>query len=422
MLGKVASLADINNVAGEIGTALIAAVHLDHSQTLIEILLKAGAEVNIPIRHYPGTALSEALYRGNKHAVEALIRAGADANPRPDTQDMGYNLHLRCAMENHQADEAEALVMMLLYKGTQVNSEDLILACVEGHVNIVRTFLERDIDLRDCVRRVGTPLYRASNFGRVEVVRLLIEMGANVAATNNDGQTALHGAIWGEQVDVVRLLVQKGADLSVADRSGLPPIHHVIQYYNKILVEILVEASDTFPGDDFGRSALFQAILMERYDFFEVLVHKQDPQVCDRFGSTAQSIAVRVGQENMVRWLLTLQNVDITSADCCGRTPLWWARNQHYTHIEKCLLKYAHEHGVDKSIPESELGKPVNFGFGSHCMICRAVGLIFCYKCQSCDDERLMCRECYRLGGRCIDASHMLREFYNSSADDDDFA
>ncbi|KAI1267462.1 ankyrin repeat-containing domain protein [Xylariaceae sp. FL1019] len=218
-------------------------------------------------------------------------------------------------------------------------------------------------NLRDCFGPYAPLLHYASQSGNVELVEFLIEKGADLTAGTDYGNTPLHEAIRHRAVDVVKLLIQRGADVSVVDRSGLTPIHLVIEYgltrccsravaVIRLLFEVLLDASHTFPEDDYSRSPLLYSILTGEYEFFELLVQHQAPQACDRFGSSPLSTAVRGGREDMVRLLLTLPDVDITSDDCCGRTPLWWARKQLYAHIEKLLLEHSHEHGADISIFE----------------------------------------------------------------------
>ena len=73
----IAAGADVN-VQHEYGpTALISAARWHHDKC-VDILIAAGADVNLHEEHC--TALMEAAYGGNIQCVEKLIAAGADVN------------------------------------------------------------------------------------------------------------------------------------------------------------------------------------------------------------------------------------------------------------------------------------------------------------------------------------------------------
>src|SRR5260370_23561256 len=64
----------------------------------------------------------------------------------------------------------------------------------EVHIDVLKSLLERGVDVNSRNVSGQTPLDRAAEKGKVDVVRLLIERGGEVNSRNKRGQTPLHEA------------------------------------------------------------------------------------------------------------------------------------------------------------------------------------------------------------------------------------
>ena len=100
----------------------------------------------------------------------------------------------------------------------------LLLACRQGHVEVVRLLIEARADCNKANASKETPLLMACGFGCVEIVGHLLEARARVHVTDGHGMTPLcRAAELAEnlQTDIVRLLEDAGADFNWDKRTPL---------------------------------------------------------------------------------------------------------------------------------------------------------------------------------------------------------
>jgi len=93
----------------------------------------------------------------------------------------------------------------------------LLYATRDGHVEIVRTLLDRGAKVDAVAPRGITALMVAAQRGHVEIVKLLLVKRAFINARNDNDNTALMYAAEFGHLDVVKVLVDAGADLNVRD-------------------------------------------------------------------------------------------------------------------------------------------------------------------------------------------------------------
>ncbi len=136
----------------------------------------------------------------------------------------------------------------------------LHVACLRGHIDIVRELIAADagVNIRDL--RGWTPLHSASIRGLADIVRVLIAGGADinivnidtvralleaVAAvdiTDNDGLTPLYYACYNGQADIVLALIAAGADVNLADERGRTLLDVAMHFSHESIVNTLIEA------------------------------------------------------------------------------------------------------------------------------------------------------------------------------------
>ncbi|KAJ5281458.1 ankyrin repeat-containing domain protein [Penicillium angulare] len=84
---------------------LVAAVEVDNLE-LIQLLLNAGADVNLPLEHgHFGSVLVAACYHGNHKSVELLLEAGATVDMQVLHGDYGTALVAACCSETTKSAE-----------------------------------------------------------------------------------------------------------------------------------------------------------------------------------------------------------------------------------------------------------------------------------------------------------------------------
>ena len=169
---------DLNATGGRFHTPLQAASRLQSIQ-MVERLLDAGADPTIYGGQYV-TPLGAAASWGSEPHVAVLLRNGGSVS----------------------ASEGIAIYW----------------AIMEGHIAVVRMFIDAGVDVENVNERFGTPLIAAARWGQPSIVDLLLDSGARVNAeatvSGRKFVTALQSAAWcqmEEAVEVVELLVRRGA-------------------------------------------------------------------------------------------------------------------------------------------------------------------------------------------------------------------
>eukprot|EP00468_Gymnochlora_sp_CCMP2014_P013570 CAMPEP_0167745776 /NCGR_PEP_ID=MMETSP0110_2-20121227/3341_1 /TAXON_ID=629695 /ORGANISM="Gymnochlora sp., Strain CCMP2014" /LENGTH=334 /DNA_ID=CAMNT_0007630459 /DNA_START=47 /DNA_END=1048 /DNA_ORIENTATION=+ len=97
--------------------------------------------------------------------------------------------------------------------------EELMEACVEGDLKLVKTILkERPHSINH--RSVVMPLHAAVQHRRKKIVVWLIENGAFVDARTEDGSTAIALAAYNGDMELVKMLAERGSDPGIKNQQG----------------------------------------------------------------------------------------------------------------------------------------------------------------------------------------------------------
>ena len=193
--------------------------------TGVELLLKAGAEVNA-VDENGQTALRISAYRRDARLVRVLLAAKARV-------EVGTPLHdAISAASLQQPGDLEGTVKALLDAGAPVERCDrhgrraLQLAARRGQQRVVEMLLAAGADPAAPDPNTGDPpLHAAAADGSPFVVQSLLKAGAPVGARNlYDCSTALHRAAAAGQRESVEMLLAAGAAINPTDRQGETPL------------------------------------------------------------------------------------------------------------------------------------------------------------------------------------------------------
>ena len=241
--------ADVNAPTADGTTALHWAAHLDDADAA-DILLAAGADATAANR-YGVQPLSLACTNGSARIIARLLAAGAD----PDAALPGGETALMTAARTGRADAVE----LLLAHGADVSARELtrhqtalMWAAAHGHAAVVAALLDAGADIharssgpaaaggggsqaavfRDYSRRgridAFTPLLFAVRGGHIDTVRTLLERGAHVNDTAPNGASALVVAAVNAHWELGALLLDAGADPDLAGQ-GWTALHQVVR-------------------------------------------------------------------------------------------------------------------------------------------------------------------------------------------------
>ena len=156
--------------------------------------------------------LVDAVEKGNKETVRALLQEHADVNvPQADgATAIAWAVHLD---DRETAD-------LLIRAGADVNKANdygvtpLSLACRSGNAAMVEKLLSAKANPNAAQWTGETPLMRCASTGSLEGVKLLLTHGADAnTKESRKGQTALMWAAANRHSDIVQTLLEHGADV-----------------------------------------------------------------------------------------------------------------------------------------------------------------------------------------------------------------
>jgi uncharacterized protein len=251
--------ADVNIRSKTGSTALMFASRGDLAS--VRTLLDAGADPNVEIPDWKGTALGIASTTGQPDIVEALLAKGADINHRDDNSFTPLHSAVRDSdygEEREQRARAVATVKVLLAHGADPNARlhqekptvraldevefegatPIALAAEVNNLDAIKLLVDAGGDPNIPTAHGTTPLMLASGAATdvqrarsieerglaIHTARYLVEHGANVNAAGQFGWTALHSATYQGITDLMEFLIDKGANIEAMDSFRQTPL------------------------------------------------------------------------------------------------------------------------------------------------------------------------------------------------------
>ena len=320
--------ADIQASSSNGSTVLHLASQLSN-QEVVEFLLKLNEiSVNATDNHNH-TPLMRACYDGGRlDNIKMLIRNGADI--QASSSNGSTVLHLASALSNQEVVE-----FLLKLNEISVNATDnsnqtpLMRACIKGgRLDNIKMLIQNgaDIQARDC--NGLTVLHLASRNSNQEVVEFLLNLNEIfVNALNNCNQTPLMRACYdGGRLDNIKMLIRNGADIQASSSNGLTVLHFASQLSNQEVVEFLLNLNEISVNatDNSNQTPLMRACIKGgRLDNIKMLIQNgADIQARDCNGLTVLHLASRNSNQEVVEFLLNLNEISVNALNNCNQTPL----------------------------------------------------------------------------------------------------
>jgi uncharacterized protein len=370
---------------------------MNGSASMIDKLLKAGADANAALTPSGDTALMMAARTGTPEAITVLLEAGATVNAN---ESWGGTTALMWAVSEQHA----AAVKLLLDHGADVNARSNFVAAANGRGFEGRTPAapQAEQKVEEFASGWLTPLMFAAREGDLESARLLVGAGANVNAIAGDGKDALGLAIFNGNYDFASFLIDSKSDVNHADTQGFTPLFWAVDRRNMEtapnfpwmitadplpLIKKLLDAGANpnalvnntprarmragSPRIVFA-TALMRAAFSADLELVKMLLsYKADPTIISRDGETMIEAAAGLGfiqgyskgktaaERLEVVKLFAGLGADVNQADDYGITPLMVAGNMGDT----AIIQYLVDAGAD--LGAYDLGKKNDGAFGA---------------------------------------------------------
>jgi ankyrin repeat protein len=285
----------------EMNADLFAAIR-DGDRAAVKALLRRGADVNSRDED-AATALMHAAADADLPMMELFLEKGADvgAASKSGATALAWALH-----------DVAKVKLLLKHGARELNVAVLGAAGIPGATPVLKLLAEHGANLN--YSKAGfTPLMAACGGGDLSAVRYLIDHGADVRGRTPNGYTALYAAAsWPGNSALVALLLEKGADAN-AELEVSQPVH------------------DLF-------SPVLAAAMRGDADSLKLLLAKGGPvnRQGGDFGRTPLLVAATTGSEATIRLLLGA-GANVNAQDALGNSPLQWARRRGETSIVRML-------------------------------------------------------------------------------------
>ncbi|XP_014290388.1 ankyrin-3 [Halyomorpha halys] len=330
------------------------------SYEIVRLLLNEGIDINAKNIN-DTTGLHIAASNGMLDIVSLLIKRGADINA---VSKNGFTALHFAAKGGHNTVVNYLLdnkINVTLSSDNVITETPLQLAAFEGHLNIVKNLMKKNLFNDVKSNETWTTLHAAAKAGRASIVSYLLDQGFRINVADNYGKTPLFWAAFGGNVPTVVLLLQKGADIhtrsnyestgnrfAIIFKSAETPLHVAAWNGHKEVCKILMDKGiDKNRKDAVGETPLYNAALRGHYSLTKFLLEQRALKTAYTTNGTSPLHAAAAEGHNDIVDLLLDKGLDIDVADMHGITPLYSAaRAGHLSTVKNLIDKLADVNAV----------------------------------------------------------------------------
>jgi len=270
--------------------------------TLVNVLIKAGANVNLP--GMSPLPLVEAVQAADLDTTAALLKAGADIHADGDAALKaaagGYSPAIAGFLMDHGADSSR--VDGGSESPSPVPGNGQIRMGLASPRGMAGDFAHEEVlETIHAGKLRKTDLITAVRCADTEAVENLIENGANVNAADTTGDTPIVIAVGFNQTDIVALLLNHGANPNTRDSYGTPVLSLVWAHAIAILL-IQHHADVNARARLYGDTPLITAAGRNNYRTMKVLLDAgADPRLKSSLGYSALTYSFTPEEQTLMK-------------------------------------------------------------------------------------------------------------------------
>ena len=324
------------NIVDEQGrTPLMIAVNNRRNIEMIKVLLKKGARVNTWDKEKV-TPLMYAVINNDNRIIELLIKHGAYLNIEG-----AKNKTLAYAVKNN--GEVDSIETLLDY-GAKVNEEDkygqipLEYAVDNKNIEMITLLIKYGANVNFRTENNRTIFMKALNLiEEISTIEMFIENGTEINARDEDGLTSLMiASANNENVNIIELLLQKEISINTRCKNGRTAISYSVYNENPDIIRKLIEVGGNVNIKNNGEvTPLMEAVIFGKKKVVEILLQAgARVNVKERSGKTPLMLAITdrylyvdIETRTDVAKMLMDYNADIYLEDQNGRTAFMYAVN-----------------------------------------------------------------------------------------------
>ena len=209
------------------------------------------------------------------------------------------------------------------------NRISLMDACLDGgRLDNIKMLIRNGADIQALDCDGSSVLHLAYRYSTKTVLEFLLEMNEiSVNAKDNCNRTPLMDAcLDGGRLDNIKMLIQNGADSQARDSYSSTVLHFASRNTNAEVVEFLLKLNKISVNatDNLNRTPLMDACFDGgRLSNIQTLIRNSaDIKARDSDGSTVLHFASRYSNNEVVEFILELNEISVNTVDNCNRTPL----------------------------------------------------------------------------------------------------
>ncbi|XP_066249299.1 uncharacterized protein [Euwallacea similis] len=356
----------VDNINNE--TALIIAA-LNGFKDIVELLLKAGADLTCKTKKNGLTAFIAAVSRGHADVVIAFLKY--KANLIDDSDDNGLTALHYAAHKNYN-DIADILIKHKANVNLTNKTERIALhlAVQSGNITMVKRLINAGSDLHTAAEGKFSPLFLATIHGHFGIVQVLLQNGVEIEAESLNCVAAIQKMVELSRskpftgimpyLKIFRLFEERGARWEEKKTDEMwPAIHLVAKTGNIPAMQVFLKnPADLYAQNGIGANVFHVACEAGQESIIKMLIEEwhMHANIKSGVGATGLHFAAAHDHLKVVETLIDHYRVDVNTKADDGSTALHWASQSGNLSVIRMLI----EKGADVNATDKRQVTPLH--------------------------------------------------------------